>query len=309
MERSRTDRLMIGRVLILISLLVGPIIYEKPSNHLQLQVEIQQLAERDPDALAKFLDQQMVLIPEGNYIRGDDIGRDDEKPAQSVYLDAFAIDRFEVTNCQYQQFLRSNSRSSPRYWIGNQYPKGQPHYPVLGVRWKDAEAYCAWAGKRLPTEAEWEKACRGSNGSIYPWGDDLIPYYGNTGVPLKGPGPGFWDSLWDKLQSPEHDGFPAPAAIGSYPNGISVYGVYDLVGNASEWVSDYYNWDGYGTVPTTNPLVLEPPWNHVIRGSSWVMPYGLVMDGVDLNRCSTRSSSHGDTRDARTGFRCAKDFR
>ena len=307
MERSRAGWLQISRVLILIAFLVGPIIIGKPTKHQQLQARIQQLAERDPSALAEFLDQQMVYITEGNFERGDDFGRDDEKPAQIVYLDAFSIDRFEVTNSQYQQFLIKNPRPSPRYWTENQYPESQALYPVLGVRWKDAEAYCTWAGKRLPTEAEWEKACRGSNGSIYPWGDGLIPNYGNTSVPLHRPQPGFWDSLWEILQNPQPETSPAPTAIGSYPDGISEYGVYDLVGNASEWVADYYNWEGYGMVPTRNPLVQEPAWNHVIRGSAWVMPFGSTLDGFDLNRCSARSSSHGDTRDARTGFRCASD--
>jgi iron(II)-dependent oxidoreductase len=115
-----------------------------------------------------------------------------------------------------------------------------------------------------------------------------------------------WDLVWEWVRSsPGKDDQPSLSQIGSYPSGISPYGVFDLVGNASEWTADYYNWAGYDEVSRDNPLVLEPAWNHVLRGSAWLMPYGESLDGYELNRCSTRSSSHGDTRDARMGFRCA----
>lgn len=246
-----------------------------------------------------------ILIPAGKFIMGSDTGRVDEAPSHQVYLDAFWIDQFEVTNWEYHKFILETGISPPRYWVNWRYPIDQDLYPVVGVRWKDAQAYCEWRGKRLPTEAEWEKACRGTDGLIYPWGDFPNHQKANVSYPPEGPQPGMWDDSWDLLiTSPGLDS-PSLMPVGSYPDGASPYGIYDLVGNASEWVADYYNWQGYGEVSTSNPLVLEPPWNHVIRGSAWLMPYGGLLGGHDTNRCSARSSSHGDTRDARTGFRCA----
>jgi len=247
----------------------------------------------------------MVLIPAGKFTMGSDTGRADEAPAHQVYLDDFWFDQYEVTNKEYRSFLVQSQISPPRYWENGHYPQGQDLFPVVGVRWKDALAYCEWAGKRLPTEAEWEKACRGPAGQTYPWGNTPILNRGNVSYLLQGPQPEMWDDAWDLLIHPPGEDHPTLKPVGSYPNGVSPYGVYDLVGNASEWVADYYNWDGYWGVSTDNPLVLEPTWNHVIRGSAWLMPYGSLLGGYDTNRCSARSSSHGDTRDARAGFRCA----
>ena len=248
---------------------------------------------------------KMVLIPAGEFIMGSDQGREDEAPAHLVYLDGFWIDQYEVTNQEYLRFVQETGISPPRYWLKGMYPSGQETYPVVGVRWKDAEAYCAWAGKRLPTEAEWEKACRGTEGKIYPWGNDPDPLRVNVTYPSEGPQPRQWDDAWALLIHPQPDEHPSLKPVGSYPDGVSPFGIYDLVGNASEWVADYYNWDGYWEISTDNPLVLDPPWNHVLRGSAWLMPYGGDLGGHDTNRCTARSSSHGDTRDARVGFRCA----
>jgi formylglycine-generating enzyme required for sulfatase activity len=129
---------------------------------------IRQLAvSEDPD-LADVLDQSMVFIPAGDFLMGSDDERDNERPQRLVYLDAYKIDRYEVTHAQYQRFVMATGRRPPHYWSGNDYPRGQADIPVVGVIWQDADAYCSWAEKRLPTEAEWEKACRGTESRIYP---------------------------------------------------------------------------------------------------------------------------------------------
>jgi formylglycine-generating enzyme required for sulfatase activity len=248
---------------------------------------------------------QMVFIPAGDFLMGSDTGRADEAPAHQVYLNGFWIDQYEVTNREYIEFIKESKISPPRYWDSDKYPSGQDLYPVVGVRWKDAQAYCEWIGKRLPTEAEWEKACRGTQGQIYPWGYSRWMQPANVAFLPEGPSATMWDDAWDLLTDPHKKGLPCLLPVGSYPGGASPYGVHDLMGNASEWVADYYNWGGYWEVSTRNPLVLEPAWNHVVRGSAWLMPYGYDVVDHDLNRCSIRSSSHGDTRDARVGFRCA----
>ena len=114
----------------------------------------------------------MVYIPAGEFIMGNDGGfPEDEKPRHTVYLDAYYIDKHEVTNKQYKKFVRSTGHRPPLHWIDGNYPPGQEDYPVVGVSFQDAQAYANWAGKRLPTEAEWEKAARSIDGRIWPWGD------------------------------------------------------------------------------------------------------------------------------------------
>jgi formylglycine-generating enzyme required for sulfatase activity len=121
--------------------------------------------------LADALDRQMATVPAGDFLMGSDRGRADERPQRLVYLDAFEIDRYEVTDAQYRRFLQTTAQAPPPHWQNGLYPPGRADYPVVGVSWTEADAYCRWAGKRLPTEAEWEKACRGADARIYPWGD------------------------------------------------------------------------------------------------------------------------------------------
>ena len=315
MSGTRKDWVQYGRysflLLSLISILIGSrSCLDDPSKKTESKrtaEEIHNLATEGAPGLPEILDEKMVLIPSGPFIMGCDDGREDEKPERTVYLDAYVMDQFEITNIQYQRFVVETGIIPPRYWNGQDYPKGQDIFPVVGVRWKDAEAYCAWAGKRLPTEAEWEKACRGVSGSIYPWGNLPKADLGNVGTLPEGPSPEMWEEAWSFLLDSYHPGkHPALKPVGSYPAGVSPYGIHDLVGNASEWTADRYNWDGYWQVSPINPLVSEPTWNHVLRGSAWLMPFGRTLDGFDYSRCSARSSSHGDTRDARMGFRCAK---
>ncbi|HUV91133.1 MAG TPA: SUMF1/EgtB/PvdO family nonheme iron enzyme [Anaerolineae bacterium] len=272
----------------------------------------------DVETLARALDRSVVPIPAGEFLMGDDAGPANEHPQRLVYLDAFEIDRYEVTNVQYHRFLQATGQEPPPYWSGDDYPPGQADVPVVGVTWEDADAYCAWTGWRLPTEAEWERACRSTDGRVYPWGDTWDAGRANVGGAEAGqsrpvshtePGAPAWGEGWALVQ-------PTPAdvdavglrPVGFYPDGASPDGVMDLVGNASEWVADWFNWDGYWDMPDRNPVGLGPEWNRSIRGSSWV-PYGVAHWAQEQSRCSARNSAHRGGPDARFGFRCARPVR
>lgn len=255
---------------------------------------------------ATVLDRQMVPIPEGEFIMGSNDGELNERPCRLIYLDAFMLDKFEVTNIQYKRFIDATNKNPPRYWTNRDFPKGQPYFPVVGVSWDDALAYCKSVGKRLPTEAEWEKACRGTDGRTYPWGNDWNPRLANVGLNQVDKWPITFDSAWQLLQMTEADsGFPSLQPIGSFPNSGSLYGIFDLVGNASEWVADWYNWNGYWDLPLVNPVGLGPSWNRSLRGSGWFDRLGQEDQVSYLSRCSTRNSSHSYD-DPRLGFRCAR---
>ena len=265
------------------------------------------------EAVASNFDADVIHIPAGDFIMGSDSGRSDERPQHPVYLGAYEIDRNEVTNAQYWRFLKSTGRTPPRYWSGGEYPIGQTDFPVVGVSWDDADAYCAWAGKRLPTEAEWEKSCRGADARIYPWGDTWDAARANVDVSIHLPHSDTaellqWGDAWALLRAT-----PAPNAvglrsIGTSPQSASPYGVMDLVGSVSEWVADWYNWSDYSAMPAQNPRGLGPPWNHCVRGSAWYDPQGAKGWAQEQSRCSARNSSH-ETEDPRTGFRCARSAR
>jgi sulfatase modifying factor 1 len=278
---------------------------------LSTQVNLIRMLARldDREGLTEALDRSLAQVPAGEFPMGSDDARSDERPRHLVSLDAFEIDRFEVANAQYQRFLQATGRQGPRYWSGDEYPAGQSEYPVVGISWSDAEAYCAWASRRLPTEAEWEKACRGTDGRLYPWGEDWDSRQANVGQSPLEPSGDFIDALWPVLLSPAS----GPEAfglrpVGSYPDGASSYGVMDLVGNVSEWVADRYNWEGYQDLPAANPLNQEPPWNWSVRGSSWFNRPGPVDEVAEGSRCSARNSSHSSD-DPRVGFRCARSLR
>jgi formylglycine-generating enzyme required for sulfatase activity len=222
-----------------------------------------------------------------------------------VSLDAYQIDRYEVTNAQYLRFLQSSGGRPPRYWVGDNYPPGQAEYPVVGISWEQASAYCQWAGKRLPTEAEWERACRGTQGQSYPWGEAWDEKRANTGSFFVSQWPERLEDGWLLLVTctgPAETLCPRP--VGSYPEGVSEAGVFDLVGNVAEWVADWYNWGGYQDLPLHNPLGLGPPWNHAVRGSAWFDRRGQEELIANVSRCAKRNSSHSSD-DPRLGFRCA----
>lgn len=228
----------------------------------------------------------MVTIPAGEFMMGspDGLGRVDERPQRSVYLDAFLIDEVEVTNERYMQFVKTTGHRPPPnpYGAGNlQSIEGIEHLPVVQTTWYDAKAYCRWAKKRLPTEAEWEKAARGTDGRLYPWGNE----------PPTAQRANF-DREWEDEKTLH--------TVGSLPDGDSPYGVKDMAGNAREWVSDWYEVDYYKEAPTRNPQ--GPDRKGVvrsIRGGSWHSPISDITTSA-RGRGGFALQTHG------TGFRCVR---
>jgi iron(II)-dependent oxidoreductase len=238
-----------------------------------------------------------VVVPAGWFEMGSDAGGPDERPVRRVYLDAYEIDRFEVTNAEYRAFVLSTGIAAPRYWTGRDYPAGTGTEPVVGVGWRDACAYCAWTGGRLPTEAEWERACRGGEGSTYPWGDVWAPSRANVEA---APSATHVEDAWGLLVV-EALGAPGLRPVGSLPSDESACGVSDMAGNASEWVADWYDPNAYAGLPARDPVGAGPEWNHVVRGGAW-----LVLGApAETSRCSARNASHSYD-DPRVGFRCAR---
>jgi formylglycine-generating enzyme required for sulfatase activity len=269
-------------------------------------------AARNWQALANRLDQNLVRVPAGQFWRGSGDRRADERPKKQIVLDAFEIDRFETTNVQYQRFVQATGEKPPPYWTGEAFPPGQEDYPVVGVSWEQANRYCRWAGRRLPTEAEWEKACRGTDGRLYPWGDsweagraNVDPLSGSFLAGEMSQGGPRWIRAWSLLQAtPAASGERGLRPVGSYLQGASPYGILDLAGNASEWVADRYTFTDYSGLPTLNPSAGGSLGNHALRGSAWYDPTGSPAWQEDQSRCAARNSSH-TAFDLRVGFRCA----
>lgn len=216
----------------------------------------------------------MVNVPGGWFLMGQNEGRPANQPQRSVYLDAYAIDCTEVTNAAFGEFVEETGYKA----IGWDLPFAETHReePVTGVLWKDAEAYCRWVGKRLPTEAEWEKAARGAAGLRYPWGEE-------------------WDA---KKANTAESGRGGVVPVGSYPAGASPYGVLDMAGNAAEWVADYFDFEYYQYAPDRNPQGPEQILDRGIRGGSWQSP-------AEQTQTFFRDSSHSVRPNRRVGFRCA----
>ena len=246
--------------------------------------------------LKKISLSDMILIPAGNFIMGTSDEEEQfvtrqlgggeivehprwfksEKPQQEVYLDAFYIDEFEVTNAEYQEFIDAIGYAAPRHWENRKYPEGEDDLPVVYVTWKDADAYCRWAGKRLPTEAEWEKAARGTDARIWPWGNEF-------------------DITKCNVESWEGSG---PKAVGSYPQCVSPYGVYDMAGNVWEWTDSWY--DAYpGSTFTADEFGQQ---YRVLRGGSWYYYDSLNPIGARTPSRDIGTENHSSYV---VGFRCA----
>jgi formylglycine-generating enzyme required for sulfatase activity len=212
-------------------------------------------------------------VPAGEFIMG----------SNTVYLDAFWIDKTEVTNAMYARCVHAGTCSAPRssrshtreiYYGDHEFDD----YPVIYVSWMDAQNYCSWAGGRLPTEAEWEKAARGTDGRTFPWGE-VDPS-------------GFVDLLNYRAQD--------TTEVGIYPAGASPYGALDMAGNVSEWVADWLSLDYYNNPPPANPSGPDSGEYRVWRGGSWATSL------TELVRTSSRTGNFPTDASGGIGFRCAR---
>jgi len=223
----------------------------------------------------------MIYIPAGNFTMGSNNGWPEQAPVHNVYLDAFRIDQTEVTNAQYALCVEAKACRLPKNTSSNTRNKyyGNPEfdrYPVVFVTWNDALKYCRWAGRRLPTEAEWEKAARGTPELTYPWGNQ----------PPNSQLANFNNQVFDTTK------------VGSFPSGASPYGVLDMAGNAEEWVSDWYGAKYYANSPEKNPTGPSSGTAKMLRGGSWFYSEFYL-------RTAYRNEFRSDGSNNSVGFRCA----
>jgi formylglycine-generating enzyme required for sulfatase activity len=255
---------------------------EQQAVYYQLQQRIPQSHKRShsKNVSGPVQDQSMALVPAGEFSMGSLRGDPDEQPARKVYVDAFFMDKYQTSVGKYGTFLEATAREAPADWDVMNKSMHQKR-PVVNVDWTDADAYCKWAGKRLPTEAEWEKAARGTDGRTYPWGNELpTDFHANMKK-----------EIWNN--------HVVLTPVGMFENGKSPYGIYDMAGNVWEWVSDWYSQDYYKVGPLKNPTGPSTGSYKVVRGGSW------GSSPKDL-RSSDRESRLPSFGGLGTGFRCAK---
>lgn len=218
----------------------------------------------------------MVEVPAGPFAMGWNQGEQAEQPVHVVRLDDFLIDRFEVTVAQYRSCVDAGICQEPVYGPNCNWDNAEGGlHPINCVNWFAARDYCAWVGLRLPSEAEWEKAARGNEGRVYPWGSDLEGHEANYRI-----GAG-----------------TSTEPVGSHPSGVSPYGAHDMGGNVWEWVADWYGEDYYSRSPPRNPTGPELGTHRVLRGGSWWfeadalpaahrVPYVPLLTDIDIGfRC------------------------
>lgn len=231
----------------------------------------------------------MIRVPAGPFMRGNDGGFVNEKPASAIELDTFYIDQYEVTNRLYAKCVDAKACPLPKidktgiFTTSYYSSRALGNYPVVWVSWEDARTYCAFVGKRLPTEAEWEKAARGEDSLLFPWGDEE---------------PTRENDLTNFIGNPPLSTLP----VGSYPKGVSPYGVHDMAGNVQEWVADWHLVDYYADPASRgkNPQGPEGPHvTKVVRGG------GFMSAASDLRTTRRKDALPEETFDSELGFRCA----
>ena len=225
---------------------------------------------------------EFVRVPAGEFTMGSDKDAD-EKPIHKVNLSEYLIGKYPVTNRQYQVFVLAEKYKAPNHWTDGKIPQNKEEHPVVYVSWEDATAYCKWASKvsgvsvRLPSEAEWEKAARGTDGRTYPWGEGIDKSRAN-----------YYESKIGETTK-----------VGSYESGKSPYGVYDMAGNVWEWVNDWYDESYYQGSPSSNPQGPASGKSRVSRGGPW-NNYSSYL------RVSNRYRNSPVNRYYFSGFRCAR---
>ncbi|NOZ20926.1 MAG: SUMF1/EgtB/PvdO family nonheme iron enzyme [Planctomycetes bacterium] len=265
------------------------------------------VAPPGPKPVLPSVPKGMVLVSAGRFLLGDK-NVPDAGPQREIVLDAFLIDLNEVTNEQYLRFVRAAKYPAPQYWENGAYPEGKGDHPVTGVSWEDARAYCQWAGKRLPTEAEWEKASSWDSKNevkrVYPWGNEFDLLRCNCIYDLGCPENDVqrWTPVWLFGSSREvicsAGGNTTP--VGSSQDDVSAFGVRGMGGNVSEWCADWFEPDYYKRAESHNPTGPNFGMRRVVRGGNWFSP-------KDEIRTACRRGIDPDTKSSLIGFRCAQD--
>ena len=227
----------------------------------------------------------MVYVPEGYFQMGQSSSKsEDQKPMHFVFTSSYFIDKYEVSNAEYTKFLDAVEHVKPKYWDDERF--NQPDQPVVGVSWFDAMAYSRWKGRRLPTEAEWEKAARGNDGRLYPWGEKWT----------KG------EKLYFVNVYGMEDRYEFTAPVNYYAAGASPFGALNMAGNVWEWCLDWYDKDYYRISPELDPEGPEAKQVKVLRGGSWIND----IDGVQVTQ---RARNLPETQNKIYGFRTVLPLR
>ena len=282
----RTNNLVRRGLSLLENLEKTELVVEKTTS-LSIHATAGQIVQSDESLwieLAPGVKMEFVRVPAGEYLMGspeDDYNFEkrfrDESPSHLVYLDEYLIGKYPVTNLQYQAFVNAVGCEKPLHWENGEIPQNKQNHPVVNITWHDANAFCLWASKvssldiRLPTEAEWEKAARGTNGRSYPWGESINKSFAN------------------------YDGTDT-SKVGSYESGKSPFGAYDMAGNVYEWVVDWYDVYPVGSKNVT--LVLGTKYR-VLRGGSWA-------SSGSFGRSANRNKYDPSSTSINFGFRCAR---
>jgi serine/threonine protein kinase len=240
---------------------------------------------------------QMVAVPAGEFTMGSNDRNTDERPVHTVFLDAYWIDKTEVTNAMYARCVEAGACQTPsdlssfkrtNYYSDSLYKE----YPVIYVSWNDANLYCQWAGGRLPTEAEWEKAARGTDGRIYPWGNTHPTCDEANILTLAGNAIRFINPISGNACVGD------TSKVVAHLDGVSPYGALDMAGNVWEWVNDWYGDSYYSQSPESNPQGPSSAPSRVLRGGSWG-------GSAETGRASNRNEFNPTVSNYVIGFRCA----
>ncbi len=269
----------VGLVGVFMALPVLGIWMREPGQVEQEQADVMPIPLQSQITIGNVQDDSMVLIPAGEFLQGSNSGAYNEKPEAIVFLETYSIDKYEVTNRRYNYFVEQAGHRAPTSRYGGMDAFQHADFPVVYVSWGDAGAFCKWDGKRLPTEAEWEKAARDTQGRTWPWGDDAGPGLAN----VKG----------------EQDGVKYTAHIGAFEHDQSAYGVFDMAGNVREWVDDWYDQYAYRLRDGEEGIEPEEYSTRVLRGGSWT-------DSLGNARTTARFKMLPRYRDTAIGFRCVK---